>query len=198
MSRLINSIISQGDEEVIAVVRPSLIEFFWSICIAIVLINLPFFLLFPLFQFGIWGVVAFATILVIALLFLLRLYLEYYYTVFVITNKRLIDIDHAGFFDRSVSTIPYGKINDVSAKSKGVINGLFKMGSIYITFTGDKKNIIRLNSIKRPHLVVESIMNQREEYLIKRRELSGYQAIKILKKIKKKLGEFKFSELISD
>ena len=125
-NRLIRKIISRSDEAVYDIIRPSLWSRFWQIILAVVLVNLPFFLIYPLFLRGYWGVVIFAALLVIALLYLLRIYFGRYYTALLITNKRLIDVSLNGFLDFSVITILYGKIQDVNYKSKGLIKNLFK------------------------------------------------------------------------
>lgn len=198
MNKLIRKIVSKGDEVVLETVRRSLWHWFWPIVLAIILINLPFFLIYPLFQYGQWGLVAFFTILILAMLFLYRIYLGYYYTALLITSKRLIDIDQRGFFGRSANTILYGKIQDVNSRSKGIINMILRTGDIYITFTKDKTNVVRLDSVRRPSEVVEMIMEQREIYMDGKRSNSGSQAVTLLKKIRRRLGEDKYAKLISD
>ena len=198
MSRLIRKLIKQEDEIVISIVRKTLWSWSGQIVITIILINLPFFLIYPLFQYGTWGVVVFFTILVIALVMIFRICTSYYYTALLITNKRLIDVEQRGIFSRSVNIIIYSKIEDVSYKVKGLVSGIFKVGDIYITFSNNKKNMIKLESVKYPDSVVGRIASQRESYLRERRKSTNNEAIKLLKRIKRKVGERRFSELISD
>ncbi|OGY49883.1 MAG: hypothetical protein A3B89_03490 [Candidatus Buchananbacteria bacterium RIFCSPHIGHO2_02_FULL_40_13] len=195
-NRLIRKIISRSDEAVYDIIRPALWSRFWQIILAVILINLPFFLIYPLFLRGYWGVAIFAALLMIALFYLLRLYYGRYYTALLITNKRLIDASLTGFFNFSVLTILYGKIQDVDYKSKGLLKTILKIGDIYITFIKDQETLIKLASIKNPHQVVEMIIEQRDRYLREKREVQGQEAIRILAGLKKKLGEEKFNQLI--
>ena len=141
-NRLIRKIISRSDEAVYDIIRPALWSRFWQIILAVILINLPFFLIYPLFLRGYWGVAIFAALLMIALFYLLRLYYGRYYTALLITNKRLIDASLTGFFNFSVLTILYGKIQDVDYKSKGLLKTILKIGDIYITFIKDQETLI--------------------------------------------------------
>ena len=58
-------------EEILLVVRQTAIAFATSILAGLVLFLLPFFLLFPLFSWGRWGVVVFVILLSIAIIFAL-------------------------------------------------------------------------------------------------------------------------------
>ena len=196
-NRLIRKIISRSDEAVYDIIRPSLWSRFWQIILAVILVNLPFFLIYPLFLRGYWGVAIFVALLIIALLYLLRVYLGRYYTALIITNKRLVDASLNGFLDFSAITILYGKIQDVNYKSKGLIKNLFKIGDIYITFIKDQETLVKLPSIKNPHRVVEMIIEQRDRYLKEKRQVQGQEAIRILARLKKQLGEDKFNRLVS-
>jgi len=197
-NKFIKKIISQSNEVTVEIVRKSLWGFFWQIIFAIILINLPFFLIYPLFRQGFWGLVIFFIILALAVIFIYQIYIKYYYTVLLITNKRLIDIEQRGFLNRSVNTVLYNKIQDIECKSKGFINSFLKTGDVLITFIGDSSSVIKLDLIKNPNYVCEIIMNQRDLYIKERRVIAGEKAIRLLKKIKNKLGENKFNELISD
>ena len=196
-NRLIRKIISQSDEAVYDIIRPSLWSRFWQIILAVILVNLPFFLIYPLFLRGYWGVAIFAALLVIALLYLLRIYFGRYYTALLITNKRLVDVSQTGFFNFSAITLLYGPIQDVNYQAQGLIKTLFKIGDIYITFIKDQATLVKLPSIKNPYRVVEMIIEQRDRYLKEKREVQGQEAIRILARLKRKLGEDKFNQLIS-
>src|SRR3989344_4834982 len=111
-NRLIRKIISRSDEAVYDIIRPALWSRFWQIILAVILVNLPFFLIYPLFLRGYWGVAIFAALLVIALLYLLRIYFGRYYTALLITNKRLVDVSRTGFFNFSAITLLYGQIQE--------------------------------------------------------------------------------------
>lgn len=191
-------LISHQDEEIKAVVKRSLWFWFYQIILAALCLVLPFFLIYPLFQFDTAGAVAFLVILFLALTLILRIYLTYANTALVITNKRMIDTERSGFFSQETNSIIYGKIQDVNFQSRGVIRAILRLGDIYITMAGDKSSVIKLPWLGRPHRIVAVILSQREAYLQARRATTNNEALILLKKIKSKLGDRRFEELISD
>ncbi|MDO8669294.1 MAG: PH domain-containing protein [Candidatus Buchananbacteria bacterium] len=197
-NRLIKRINIQDNEIVIDVIRKSLWHFFWPILLVVILLLLPFFLIYPLFLQGTWGVAVFSATLAVALTITYRIYKSYYYTALVITSKRLIDMEQLGFFRSSLGVVLYGKIEDVNYKSKGLFQAVLKIGHVYISFVNDDNAFIELQSIRYPSLAVSKIISQREDYFEAKRQTAGREAIKLLAKIKRRLGEDKFNEIISN
>lgn len=101
--------------------------------VGLVLLFLPFFLMFTLFERGSWGVTVFVSLVIIAIIFLLREYYMWKYNCFVVTNKKIVDIDQKGLFHKVVSEVPYAKVLDISYQSKGVMQSLLGIGDITIT-----------------------------------------------------------------
>ncbi len=101
--------------------------------LGLMLLFLPFFFMFTLFEKGSWGVAVFISLFVIAVIFLSREYYMWKYNCFVVTNKKIVDIDQKGLFHKIVSEVPYAKILDVSYQSKGMIQSLLGIGDITIT-----------------------------------------------------------------
>lgn len=196
--KLIKKINIQDDEIVIDIIRKSLWYWFGSIFFAVVFLLLPFFLIYPLFLQGWWGAIVFLVVLVISLILIYRTYRNYHYTALIITSKRLIDMEQSGFLNNSSSVILYGKIQDVNYKSYGLLQTIFKIGDINISLVNDKSSFIELKSIKHPSMVVSKIIRQRENYFAAKRQTAGREAIKLLEKIKRKLGEDKFNRLVSN
>lgn len=101
--------------------------------VGVLLLFLPFFLMFTLFEKGSWGVTVFVSLVIIAIIFLLREYYMWKYNCFVVTNKKIVDIDQKGLFHKVVSEVTYAKILDISYQSKGVIQSLLGIGDVTIT-----------------------------------------------------------------
>lgn len=197
-NRLIKKINISDNEEVIDIIRKSWWHWGWSMMLTILLLLLPFFLIYPLFLQGTWGVVLFGVIVFSALVLLYRAYRMYYYTALIITNRRLIDMEQSGLLGHSSGVVLYGKIQDVNFKTKGLLKTIFNIGHIYIFFTNDNNSFIELQSIKNPALIVGRIINQRENYFELKGKTAGQEAIKLLARIKRRLGEDKFNKLISN
>lgn len=186
------------NEIVIDIIRKSLWSFWRSILLAIILLLLPFFLIYPLFLQGTWGLAVFGVVCFIALILIYRIHRAYYYTALIITNKRLIDMEQTGFLDNTSSVVLYGKIKDVNYKSRGLLQTIFKVGHIHISFINDENNFIELLGIKHPSSVVGKIILARENYLEMKRQTAGRDAIRLLARIKNRLGEDKYQKLISN
>jgi len=83
-------------------------------------------------------------------------FLIWYYNVYIVTDRRLIDIDFYGFFYKKVSETQYDKIEDTTYSQSGVTEILFNYGNIYIQ-TAAKQNEFEFISIPAPQRVYDKI-----------------------------------------
>ena len=91
---------------------------------------------------------------VVALLFFGYRLLSWYFSVYVITDERFIQIKQNGFFDKQVQDIAHSRIQSVNYQVKGLQATLFKFGTITIqTFVGD----IILRCIHHPEEVQQHL-----------------------------------------
>ena len=65
------------------------------------------------------------------LIFLIK-WVEYYYDVWIVTDRRLIDVEQKSLFNRVVSELRLNKIQDVTVEVKGIIPSIFRFGNIYV------------------------------------------------------------------
>jgi len=145
------------DEEILLIVRQSPIAFSTAFLIGLLLFLLPFFLLFPLFSWGKWGIVIFIVLFLAALYYAVDRFVNWYFNCGIITDQRVIDVDQDGFFDRIVSEVPYYKIDDVSYSIKGLKQSTFKYGNVVVAIRGYRSNVT-LKNISRPWVVQELIL----------------------------------------
>lgn len=76
--------------------------------------------------------------LVLGMLVLLPFWISWYYSVYIVTDQRLIQITQKGFFSRSVVDIGLPQIQMVNYEVAGLQETLFKFGTIMMqTFVGD-------------------------------------------------------------
>ena len=61
---------------------------------------------------------------------------DYYLDKWVLTNKRIIDVEQRGFFIREVSSVRYPMIQDATIESAGLIATLLNFGTITIQTAG--------------------------------------------------------------
>lgn len=94
--------------------------------------------------------------LVAAILYMAYYWMGWYYSIYILTDSRLINIRQMGFFSREVNEINIAKIQSVNYRTRGVQAALFKFGDINIqTSSGTEW---KLNSIHHPVTVHEHIM----------------------------------------
>jgi uncharacterized membrane protein YdbT with pleckstrin-like domain len=186
-------------EETVKIVRAYILSQILKMAIVIMLVLLPFFFLFPLFQRGFWGVAGFFALLIVAIVFTVRTVIIWYYNAFMITNKRIIDFDQRGLFDKTVSVATYDKIQDISFKKKGVFSTLFNYGTIIIQTASSNANI-EIRNILAPEKIQDVIMEIQRDSLQEERvskdEMSATELIDILEQTKEKLGQERFNRFL--
>jgi membrane protein YdbS with pleckstrin-like domain len=119
-------------EDVVEVLRQHGLAKVHLVVIASVLILLPVFFMYYFFSIGNIGVALWISLIVLGVFFSYREWYLWNHNVFILTNKKVVDIDQKGLFNKVVSEIPYTKVVDVSYSTKGVINALFGFGEIHL------------------------------------------------------------------
>ena len=86
---------------------------------------------------------------------------DYYLDVWYVTNKRIVDVEQKGVFYREVSSLHYGKIQDITVETRGIIPTFLGFGDIHVQTAGEDREII-LKMAARPDDVKRIISNQTE------------------------------------
>jgi uncharacterized membrane protein YdbT with pleckstrin-like domain len=160
----IESIIQLKEEENIeAMVRRHLASLVPSLFVSMLFIVVPFFFLFPLFSYGMVGVIIFGVSIIIGILWTIRSLFLWNADVLVVTNIRIVDVDQKGILSRKVSEAPYDVIQDVSWKREGVWQTIFRMGSVSIQTAGSSATI-EAEQIPHPSKLHEIINDERLRY----------------------------------
>jgi hypothetical protein len=159
---MFKAITLKPDEKILMVVRQTPVAFSNSLLIGALLFLLPFFLLFPLFSYGKWGVAGFSALLLAAIIFAGYRFIEWYFNCGIITNMRVIDVDQKGMTERVVSEVPYFKIDDVSYNIKGVKQTMFRYGNVVVAIRGYRSSVI-LRNIAKPAMIQELILEVERE-----------------------------------
>ena len=146
---IIGKINLKAGEEVIAVVRHFGLTLWPKILAVILLFTLPFFFIFPLFKWGYWGVALFLLPILLGVIFALKTFVVWYYNAFIITNKRVIDLDQRGFFERIVSEVALETIQDVSHRRKGIWQTIFRYGDVRIQ-VADTDTGLEIKNVRAP------------------------------------------------
>lgn len=144
-------------EEVRALVRRHPLTLTLSLTIATLLIVVPFFFIFPLFQWGIAGMAIFLIAVIFGVMLAIRAVLLWNSNVLIITSLRLVGVDQRGVFSRFVVETPLFYVADVSWRRQGMIDACLKTGTVLIRYGQERANI-QLERVSHPERVV-SLMN---------------------------------------
>jgi hypothetical protein len=160
----------QADEKIIIVLHRHWFVFVRNLIQVLTLAVLPFIALivtiaFTDFQF-VTGTLSYVLIVMgtsLYFLFLLMLlyghWLDYALDVFIVSNRRVVDIEQAGLFNRTVAEQRLYRIQDVTYEVKGVIRTFFKFGDVHIQTAGEKQRFI-FEDVANPDRVTELILKE--------------------------------------
>lgn len=67
-------------------------------------------------------------------------FLHWYFNIYILTSRRVVDIDFFGLFSRKVSQTVLRNIEDVTYTKQGLLQSLFDFGNIHIQTAGTLTN----------------------------------------------------------
>jgi len=104
----------------------------------------------------------------IYLLFLLSVlmigFIDYYLDVYIVTDRRIVDINQLGLFRRSISELHLKQVQDVSAHVNGFSQTMLHFGNVFIQTAGETPNFT-FESIPHPYTVAKQIIDLHERQL---------------------------------
>jgi uncharacterized membrane protein YdbT with pleckstrin-like domain len=87
------------------------------------------------------------------------IWIDYYYDLWIITDKRLMNIEQRGLFMRKTSELDYAKVQDVSVDIKGFLATVLNYGDVLVQTAGEQPNFL-FRTIPNPLYVKKLIMQQ--------------------------------------
>lgn len=136
-------------EEVLAIIRRHVALLIPPLVLAGLLVLADFFFLPWLFRQQTVGVIGFFVALTIAILIVIRSTYLWRMNVLALTNRRVIDIDQRGLFERRVAEASLDKIQDVRYVIRGLWATVFSFGTVIVQTAGNTTSI-EANGIHRP------------------------------------------------
>jgi hypothetical protein len=91
-------------------------------------------------------------------------WVDYYFDVWIITDRRIIDIEQLGLFRRNVSELEHSKVQDVTTEIHGILPTLLKYGFVYVQTAGKKTRFI-FKQVPRPMTVRKMILNLQQKVI---------------------------------
>lgn len=83
---------------------------------------------------------------------------DYYLDAWIITDKRIVDIVQSGLFKREVSECRLDRIQDVTARVKGLTPTIFDFGDVHIQTAGKEKEFV-FRQVPDPYGVKDLILD---------------------------------------
>ncbi|MBU0534620.1 MAG: hypothetical protein ABIJ82_04150 [Patescibacteria group bacterium] len=151
-----------SDETIEILLRKSLYTLFPKFLMAFFLFVAPLFLIPFLAKATVYKVHIFdgPSLFIFALFFYLfavgfvfEVFLYWYFEVFLVTSKKIVDINKGC---RSISETPIINIQDINSKIHGSIGEILNIGSIFIQTAG-KTTEFEINMIDNPSVVRDAI-----------------------------------------
>lgn len=153
------------DEQIIAIVHRHWFVIGWklSMLALLLVLTIPVLiasqaLLNP--EFAALALFLVSVYILIALLFGILFWINYYLDMWIITTKRVLDIEQISLFNRSVSELMLKNIQDVNVTISGFFATIFKYGNIIIQTAGEASTTIR--DIPHPERIKDIIMKSHE------------------------------------
>lgn len=125
----------EPEEEVILLVRRHpFTNTGWILVTVLMAIGPLFFEFFPILSFmpGRFQLVALLIWYLVALATFVQGFLSWFFSVNIITNKRVIDVDFVNLIYRRITDAEIGKIEDVTVQMGSVVRTLFDYGDVII------------------------------------------------------------------
>jgi len=97
--------------------------------------------------------------------------------VYILTNKRIIDIDQKGFFNRSVTEANLEKIQNTQYEINGILKTFLDFGNVIIKTAGSREGIV-LENVANPYEVQQKILQAQKDKIEKSKKESFSQFTK--------------------
>jgi hypothetical protein len=107
-------------------------------------------------------VIGFFLLVISSLVFFWRSFHQWSRTIFVLTDRRIIDIEQKGFFDRVVTETVYPQIDEVNYRMKGLWSTLFRYGTIRLHLEGSAADI-EFEHVRTPAKIHDLINDLRRD-----------------------------------
>ena len=88
----------------------------------------------------------------------------WYFDLWIITNKRLVDIEQRAFFFRKISTLYMEKVEDITIDTKGILQTLIGYGTIVVQTAAEEREF-RIIDVDNPERVKQIIFSSHHEIM---------------------------------
>ena len=154
-----SSIELQPNESILQEVRRARMTLTPGVMFGSLVVLMNFFLLAWWFQHDPFGPLAFALVLGLGAFIILRSVVLWRKNILLITNQRVIYYQQRGLFDQIATEVGYEKIQDIRYSIKGIVQTMYKIGTITLQTAGST-NVISADFLPQPMQVQRLIADQ--------------------------------------
>lgn len=86
------------------------------------------------------------------------IWIDYYFDVWIITDKRVVNIEQKGLFNRQVSELELVRIQDITTEVVGIIPTMLNYGDVFIQTAAEKERFI-FRQVPDPYGIKDTLMN---------------------------------------
>ena len=96
-------------------------------------------------------------------LFLYYSWLDYFLDIWIVTNRRVLNIEQKGMFNRIMAEHKLFRIQDVMSEQKGILPTFLDYGEIHIQTAGSEKLVI-FEQVPHPHKIARETIKLIENH----------------------------------
>ncbi len=158
-----STLLLRDDESVIAVYRHHPFRYLTATLLAGLFLIAPFFFLAAAATWQQVGLIIILIALAVGLILTFRLFRLWFYSMLVVTDQRIIDVDQQTFFNCIVSEIPLARARYTTYGTDGVIGTILNYGTVSIEGEGSSV-CIAYDTVYKPaavHRLVTDLVAER-------------------------------------
>ena len=145
------------DEEIIAIVKKSILLELSRLLFGFIWILLPFFFFFSLMKLELTGILFFVLIELAGVWYTFRIWNIWRLSMLIVTDRRIIDLHQVSLFKREIHELWYKKIKSVKIKKIGIV-GLLNLGALRVHTIKGETFDLEFYGLKNPNHVRDLIL----------------------------------------
>lgn len=96
------------------------------------------------------------------LAFVFTNFLHWYFNIYIVTNKHLVDIDFHNLLSRDKTEVRLDDVQSAKSSLRGVFGSLFNFGDVIVETAAEKQDVAFI-AVPRPDATVERIQDLQED-----------------------------------
>ncbi len=83
-------------------------------------------------------------------------FLDWYFNVYIVTDRRIVDIDFSGLLFKNISECSHDRVQDVTYRTGGLAQTIFDFGDVYIQTAAEQREF-EFRSVPRPGYIHDKV-----------------------------------------